>query len=208
MDKLIYIGGFGGSHRLARYVADGIREFYNLGKVDVEQFAFAEAMEMGAAIDYVTRDAAVFTHSAGMLAIRHAWPESLVAVAPPFPVKAPLLVMRSGTKTVRMTSGALRDRKRMNEVWRVNGAHLRELAARPFGNLKHLPAISRFDACRVAGALHRRMADRVTIACMRDDAFGFRPRHEFPGLYFVNGEHDELLVSPGAVLSQLPSLAV
>lgn len=206
MSRAVFIGGLNNGKRNINVVAEAIGETCDYGTVD--RFTFAQAMENPDEIARATRGVDTFTHSAGMLALVNTRPASIEAFNPPVPRSIGHLVGKTAVKMARMhTPGIgfsnLRD---TGNVALYDLSTTAELMANVGGNLKYLPAISRFSAITAALAAVDNYTKVRIHTTNGDEYFTITPiqrtalerRHiwvtEQPGI------HDELVLRPTVTL--------
>lgn len=205
----LYIGGFGNGRRIASRIArsETMERTFPEG---VKYCTFAQAMQNPEDIqDAVKRIRNVITHSAGLLALMRAeaYPEYLEAYGAPIPLSAPKLVGRTDVKTLRMVTPGLgiKALKDVPAVLQWNGSAIAELAVHPSANLRHLGAISKFNAFEAVDSILGQT--EAHLFYNEGDAY-YRPdevramSETYPGITYIMlpGEHDELALRPDATL--------
>lgn len=206
----VFIGGFAGSKRQARYTADALAEYYGQDRREVVSLSFAEAMDDRMRTHELVKGKGVLTHSAGTLSVEGAEFRELTSVAPPLPTPRMKLIARAGIKSFQMTRGALHDSGRFHRVMDLNNGQAGELLSHPYGNLRHLNAIAVHDCVEVASSGHR-LGTRVRLGFMSEDAFGYTPSsEEVAGLNrqgipaaTIDGVHDEIIIYPQETIADL-----
>lgn len=207
MTRAVYIGGFGNGKGCAERVSNGLGQHYE----DVDAFTFREAMAAPDDIRKATKGVDVFTHSAGMLAIREMQPSLIAAFNAPvggFNTQ-PGLVARSGIKTVRMHLPGI-GIKSMKDAAAVATYDLSagaELAAHASGNLGYLGAIASFDSIQNAYEAQRDGVPVHLVHTTGDEYFPWGHQDvayaEKSGVTAIQlaGIHDELVIRPEATLA-------
>lgn len=208
MRRAVYIGGFGNGKRSAEGVADGIAEasvgYYD----DVYPFTFSGAMDNPNIVRRATQNVDVFTHSAGMLALRGTSPRRIEAFSAPLPTTRGRLIRNTLLKTARMhTPGiGIRSAEDFRNVNVYNTSALAELLAHPKGNLGRLGQIACFNAVEIAIAAQQSDIPTHLTYTDGDEYFSLsdedesRATHSGVKVKRITGIHDELVIRPVATL--------
>lgn len=204
MNRAVYIGGFGNGLSSAATVAEALAKHYD----EVDAFTFADAMENQQNVRRAMKGVDVYTHSAGMLAVRGVQFARLEAFGAPLPTSVPHLLGKTAVKTLRMhTPGTgIRVASDIRAVLNYDLSATAELAAHPVANLRHLGRIARFNAVDSAIAAHLEGAPVRLTYTHGDEYFtlsqGEADRATAAGVAVTQapGIHDELIIRPEATL--------
>src|SRR5688500_17370193 len=93
MAHIVVIGGFASSRSHLERVTTNLSEYWN---EEITGVSFRKGMEDGVKLEQLVRKAKVFTHSAGILALKNTAPSEIVAIAPPLPTRPHTLLARAG----------------------------------------------------------------------------------------------------------------
>jgi len=197
MSHNVIVGGFASSERQMEVVASALATYYD---EEFDGISFREAMGDKERIGSLARDANFYTHSAGMIAIRHTSPDAIIAVAPPLPVLPHNLVACTIASALEFTAnsvlcGELGDRACIHDT-------IYELIGHMYGNMKWLGHIAAFDSIQ-AGIAAQEAGITTSLAFMERDRL-FQPRPEElvrareSGVYAVilPGAHEQLISAP------------
>lgn len=209
MSHNVIVGGFASNKAQVERAADALAHHYD---EEFDGISFREAMNDSGDLYRLTRKARVFTHSAGMVAIRHTHPESITAFTPPVPVPPRLLVERALHSAGEFAASSfwLLDKEGLqcaNDV-------AKELRFHMYGNLRHLNQIAIFDALR-AGADAAGDGIDTNLVFMAQDRL-FRPSAEEIGravkegvnVRILPGHHEEFIARPKQTIELYGSGAV
>lgn len=205
--RVVYIGGFGNGRSCAEGVASALEDYYE----NVEEpFTFSEAIKDPEKIRKAVERASVVTHSAGLLAIRGTWPESIQAFNPPLPTSRSRLVIRTLAKTTHLHTPG-RGIKRGSDIKAVaqfDASSVAELAVHPVANLGNLGKISKFNAVKELMDAQEAYIPSELIYTDDDDYFKLSWLSEMTAksanvrVTRLPGEHDELILRPAQTLAQ------
>ncbi len=205
VNSLIFVGGFGSTDKTMHSAANYLGNYFE----DVSPVTFREAMQ-----DYrftrMVEGHPVLTHSAGMLTLVEANPDSIYAVAPPTPTKVSKLIISSIVKSYHVLNRGreLGDNQNIN-VFMFETA--KEIALHPVVNTKALGSISIFDSFNKAIDFERRGVPTEIHQMFGDDFFAPVNQSEYqisrglgPSVILNHeGEHDELLIRPHNVVNRI-----
>ncbi len=204
-----YVGGFGNGRKSAETVAGALEK-----RLDrpVNAFTFSDWVTDPDEVGRATRNAHVFTHSAGVLALNNANFSSAYMLNPPLPRSVGRLVVGAGLKTARMFIPGVGMHTPADLLASAvySASATAELAAHPIANFGQLREISKFDAIRVATGLNNANKDVRGIAWTENDTF-FAPSEadldklRIAGIPYqiVPGEHDEVVLRPEQFLDNI-----
>ena len=205
MSHNLLVGGFASSERQTQRVADVLAARQD---EDFAAISFREAMVDRERLERMARGADVVTHSAGMLAIRGAKPESITAIAPPVPVWAPLLAARAIASGLQFAATDTRRCADDKEVAKCVEDAALELALHLPDNVRWLWDIAGFDALK-AGVEAQEAGISTGIAFMTKDKLFQPSAHRLQwarrlGLKVVavSGTHEDFLQRPRSVLNE------
>jgi len=207
MTRAVYIGGFGNGKKLAQgvneaLVASGSYE-------DADHFTFSNAITNPDKVARAVKGVDVYTHSAGILAVKDARPKEIVAVGAPLPTNISRLITGTIEKSAYMAGHALTGVEAFKAVGRYNASSLAELARHPLGNLRHLREIAGTNAIELAGVA-REVGIPTRLFYNEQDIY-FQPTDEQQmlarmlgvELRLIPGQHDELPLYPVNTLEQI-----
>lgn len=211
MSHNLLVGGFASSERQIEKVADVLAARQD------EEFAaisFREAMSDRDRLERMALGAKVITHSAGMMAVRGTKPESIAAIAPPVPVRAPFLAARAIASGLEFAVADARRRAEDKEVVECVEDAVSELVLHLHGNLRWLGSIAVFDALK-AGVAAEEEGIRTGIAFMTKDKL-FQPharkllwaRRRGLRVVTISGVHEDFVQNPGRIMNEYDAGAV
>ena len=208
MEKIVYIGGVGSSHRQVDDVARVLTTKYNRNVVGL---SFSEAQRQRAYVARLVPDSLVITHSAGLILLRDMTPKEVIAIAPPMPTPSFVLFIRSLPKTLALIRSASESRDRWRKVIDYHLQSFGEHLSRPHLNSFKVRLIGMFDSATTAVALQNTGA-KVTLVFMENDVLfpdaSLHPHIDLAKSYGVTvydnvlGHHDEFVLYPIEVLAQ------
>lgn len=210
MSRAVYIGGFGNGRSVAAGVGEVLSNFYEDVEVKTFSEAYADAQDpnRSPAHKLMLNDAAVFTHSAGLLSVVGFSPKEIHAFNGPLPLSRSRLLARTAIKTARMHNPRYSFAE-WSAIAGYDASAIGELAAHPIRNLKPFlnRTISNFDSLDyLSDAAHDGIR---SVAQYSDSDKYYRPQ---PGSISVArwfdvtvpdlivGEHDVLPLTPQLVL--------
>lgn len=210
MTRKIIVGGFASEQRQMDRVARSFSEFYD---EDVEGVSFRSAMNNPLALDELVRGGTVFTHSAGMVAIKDTMPREIIAVAPPVPTSVTRLIARSARGAHDLARESFSQPLKQQLTLAGRGAELGlEVFWHPRAHLGRLGVISTFDAIE-RGIAAQSAGIETDIAFMDHDQLfqlsnGNRIRAANAGLSVLtlHGGHEKLLFEPDELIAEYDDL--
>lgn len=214
MDKIVYIGGVGSDAYLANRIANALSGYFGMNVIGL---SFSEAVRSRAKVARIAPSALIITHSAGMMLLQDSMPREVLAIAPPMPSYPSMLVWRSFPKTVALLASGREAYDRPQKVLTYHLHSAVEHVRRPYSNGMLLREIASFDAAKSAVELTKTGA-RVTLGFMENDKlFPYSANHphvelaKSEGVQVLNGvlgHHDEFVLYPLEVISQLEQLGL
>lgn len=216
MNRVVYIGGFGNGKSSAEGVGEALTAV--CGYDDAEVFTYANAKgkerkQLRRALRGATR---LVTHSAGLEAIDDSMaPLAITAFDAPLPTSVPHLVLKTVVKTARMHAPMFdietaRDGS-MKPVYAYDRSAIAEMLTHPniWNTYKQVREIARFDAIFAAADFSEAQIPTELVYATGDDYFQIDASdiecaaQEGVPLYMIEGQHDELVLRPEAVLHSL-----
>lgn len=199
---IVVIGGFTTGKRALEPVAEAA---IGLGYAnDAEVLNFRHAMEDWHAVKKKARNGIVISHSAGSLAVARslAAPELFVAYNGPEPLSIPRLALSANRKTAQHLRSIFTDNDRA-AYSRIVASNAAEMTAHPFGNLKHIRAISRFSTLSQLAYMNHSGQRTLGVVTDGDVFFPPEPSAVPQGVQIESyaGDHDRLLADPKTLLS-------
>lgn len=205
MSHYVVAGGFGSNERLMRRVANVLSGRY---KREFAALTFRQIVDDPVEADATLRQATVLAHSGAMWAMRRSAPRAVRAIAPPLPVPQHKLIFRAATSGFELAKRAAEERLANPEINSCIAQVALELTLHPYGNLRRIPELSRFNAID-AGIAAKEVGVDVGMAFMRGDRL-FRPtsddllRANRAGVDtpIIDGAHEEFVLNPLAVVDE------
>ena len=209
MSRVVYVGGFGNGRNSAERVGNALSAKFE----EVDPFTFSDFVNHRREVQHAMQGVELVTHSAGALAIAHAnsKPSFAYLFNPPLPRTVGGLLLRTVIKTVRMNTPGqgIHHTGDVASVASYSASSVAEFAVHPVANLGNLRRISRFNA--IDAAINAKSAGiPLNLAWTRSDGY-FMPtpsdldrarKNDIPVGMF-QGEHDEVVLRPGAFLAQV-----
>ena len=204
MTRSVIVGGFASSQEHVDRVAAGLASYYDY---DFDGISFREAMADPGKLERMVRRRKVFTHSAGMLAIKDTMPSEIIAIAPPLPTAPRELITRailSSFGSMASSFGSIERREKVNECGRDAAL---ELLFHMNGNFGKLRMIADFSALEM-GAAASKAGVTTNIAFMDKDWFFRSPEKELTANLVgvttmeLTGYHEELLCYPERTIAE------
>lgn len=201
----VVIGGFASNQRHVDRVSAALSRHYDY---DIEGVSFRNAMDDRDQVERLAKQATVFTHSAGMLAVKDTMPNEIIAIAPPLPTVSPRLVARAALSGCGLALSSFASIERLAKVNECGCDAASELLRHLDGNLRQLGSIASFNALET-GAAAASAGIETSIAFMRKDRF-FRPTEaalaeanaQGVTAVMLPGHHDELLCFPEKTIGE------
>ena len=209
MKKILYIGGVGSDSYLAALIADALANYYGANVIGM---SFSEAYKNKAKVARLAPECLVITHSAGMMLLKNTTPKELIAIAPPMPVFASLLLLRSFPKTLALIASGSESHGRPRKILMYHLHSFFERVSRPLQNSLLTREISAFNAAQTAVEMTQG-GTKVTLGFMENELLFpesvHHPHIAIAREHGVNicdnllGHHDEFVFYPAEVLAQL-----
>lgn len=207
MTRIVYVGGFSGGP-----AGDELQAaLCGLANAeDIDAFTFAEAMRRPGMVHRATLGVGVYTHSAGMMALRFTNPERSCSFNPPLPRTVLDLTTRgTARKTRGMFSRGYSEwgREGVTAALRFSAGSAAELACHPLGNFSMLGQIATTNAFDEARHLVERGVQTELVFTSHDDYFSPNPEDIAAAndtgvrVTVLDGEHDELVLRPTTFIS-------
>jgi hypothetical protein len=212
MDKILYIGGTGSNAYQTDAVSQELSRHYNLNVVGM---SFRQAQRDLPKVARMATESLVITHAAGMLVLKHITPLELIAIAPPMPLDIFRLVASKIPRALALSKSSSEIPERRNKVHQFNVHTLREHITHPRYNVGQAAKLSTFNAAQEAVTMTTNGA-KVTL-CFMEMGHSLVNAAKHPHVSTakehgvivhegVNGHHNEFLLYPLHVMSQLHRL--
>lgn len=204
MTRSIVVGGFASSQEHVDRVVEGLSHYYDH---DFDGVSFREAMADPGKLERMVRRRRVFTHSAGMLAIKDTMPSEIIAIAPPLPTAQRELIARAILSCFGLAASSLGSIERRGKVNECGRDAAVELLFHMNGNLGRLGMIAGFSALEM-GAAASEAGVTTNIAFMDKDWLFRPPNKELTAnivgvtMMELTGHHDELLCYPERTIAE------
>jgi hypothetical protein len=212
MDKILYIGGVASNRYQINSVSRELSDHYDLNVIGM---SFSEAQKDRALVARLAADSLVITHSAGLMMLKDITPQEVIAIAPPMPVSAFLLTVRSVPKTIALLKSYENLLERKRKIYKYNLHAAREHIIRPRYNVGQIVKLGAFNAAKEAIAMTAN-GSKVTLCFMDDErVFINSSKHHHVELAKehgvivhenVSGHHDDFLLYPLEILAQINRL--
>lgn len=211
MNRVVYLGGAANGQQTAERTGAAIERVVG-APVDAFTFRWSADPKNALQLAKAVKDALVVTHSGGMTPLEGTSPEKIISYGAPLPTSVWHLLKGSVIKTARLQNP--NNVPNFRAAMRVNNDSAAELIKHPYGNLRHLGAIARFNAIDVAA--HAQASGIPTELIYTSDDVYFQPTvgqqadaaERGVPLTITMGEHDELLFYPDMMLRQATLLEV
>lgn len=213
MAHKVFFGGFGSSKPQMERVALALSTYYD---EDVAGISFRHAMNDRSKAERLARGADLFTHSAGMLAVKDTAPHTITSIAPPLPTPEGLLIAHAATSGIELAAEQAARRVLLQHPDRAIdeciGELGRELSLHMYGNLKHIGRIALFNAIE-SGIAAKEVGIPTRLGFMKSDKL-FIPnatqvtqaqRAHVP-IVMLTGGHEQMLSHPYDTITEYETL--